>query len=387
MLSGPRVAEWCVEGGISFATGVPDSVLGGFCRAVSSGHYGMRHTVAVNEGAAVAIAIGWHLSTRSIPLVYLQNSGLGNAVNPLASLASSEVFSIPLLLLIGWRGTPGQADEAQHRLMGAATESILRSLEIPFAILPHTEEEGREAVLSALDQIRSTGRSRALLVARGTISDGDKSRAMGESRKWCGAEALVDLCRRIPVNDICVSTVGFISRTLAEHRRTANRALTNDLFVVGGMGLASQVALGIALGAVKRRVWCLDGDGALLMHLGAAAAIGASGAKNLIHVLFNNGIHESVGGLATSQPATEFPAVSLACGYRAAASVSTAAELDLLTPWIHNQDGPYFLQLCVASNPGLKVPRPATSPSENKVLLMDTLSKGESVGRDGSRAG
>jgi phosphonopyruvate decarboxylase len=257
----------------------------------------------------------------------------------------------------------------------------LRSLDIPFAILPHTEEEGREAVLSALDQIRSTGRSRALLVERGTISDGDKSTATGESRKWCGAEALVDLCRRIPADDICISTVGFISRTFAEHRRTAKRALTNDLFVVGGMGLASQVALGIALGAVERRVWCLDGDGALLMHLGSAATIGASGAKNVVHVLFNNGIHESVGGFATSQPATEFAAVSLACGYRAAASVSTSAELEPLSSWINDQDGPYFLELCVTPNMELNVPRPGTSPLRNKELLMDTLSKGEDVGR------
>src|SRR5664280_397028 len=353
MLTGNMLAEWFVEGGVSLATCVPDSVRGGFCRAVNSGYRGMRHKVAANEGAAVAIAMGWHLATRSVPVVYLQNSGLGNAVNPLTSLASSDVFSIPLLLLIGWRGQPGQTDEVQHRLMGAATESILRSLEIPFAILPHTEREAREAVLSALSQIRSTGRPHALLVERGTISPGDKPAAVGDSSKWCGAEALVNLCRRIPLDDICITTVGFISRNLAEHRRTTSRALNNDLLVVGGMGLASQVALGIALGAIERRVWCLDGDGALLMHLGSVAAIGASGARNMIHVLFNNGIHESVGGFETSQPATEFPAVALACGYTAAASVATSAELGLLTSWIQNRDGPYFLQLCVASNPDL----------------------------------
>ena len=382
MLSGDMVAAWCAEGGVSFATGVPDSVLGGFCRALTSGHCGMRHEVAVNEGAAVAVAIGWHLATRSIPLVYLQNSGLGNAVNPLASLASSDVFSIPLLLLIGWRGQPGQTDEVQHRLMGAATESILRSLEIPFVILPHTEREAREAVLSALSQIRSTGRPHALLVERGTISPGDKPAAVGDSSKWCGAEALVNLCRRIPLDDICITTVGFISRNLAEYRRTTSRALNNDLLVVGGMGLASQVALGIALGAIERRVWCLDGDGALLMHLGSVAAIGASGARNMIHVLFNNGIHESVGGFATSQPATEFPAVALACGYRSAVSVTTSAELEVLTSWMQTQDGPYLLQLRVASNPDLNVPRPSTSPLRNKELLVDTLSNDEGAVRN-----
>ncbi len=368
------------RGGVSFVTGVPDSVLEDFCRAITSSRCGIRHTVAVNEGAAVAIAIGWHLSTGSIPLVYLQNSGLGNAVNPLASLASSEVFSIPLLLLIGWRGKPGQADEPQHRLTGASTESILRSLEIPFRVLPHNEEKAREAVLSALSQIRSTGRSRAILVGRGTFSADDEPSEISESGKWCGAEALVDLCQVIPVDDICVSTVGYVSRTLAEHRRRANRALTNDLFVVGGMGLASQVALGIALGKGERRVWCLDGDGALLMHLGSLAAIGASRARNIIHVLFNNGIHESVGGFSTSQPATKFPAVSLACGYKSAASVTTSAELDLLSSWKRNRDGPYFLELRVTPNTELNVPRPSTSPLRNKELLMGTLSRGVGAG-------
>ena len=379
MLSGHHVAEWCAEGGVSFATGVPDSILEGFCRVVGSDQYGIRHIAAVNEGAAIALAIGWHLATRSIPLVYFQNSGLGNAVNPLASLASSEVFNVPLLLLIGWRGDPRRPDEVQHRLMGSATEPILRCLEIPFTILPAAEEEARETILSALTQIQSTGRSRAILVGRDTISTGYKTTVVPASGSWCGTEALFELCCRIPMDDVCVSTVGFISRALAEHRRRASRPLANELFVVGGMGLASQVALGIALGTKDRRVWCLDGDGSLLMHLGSAATIAASRANNFIHVLFNNGLHESVGGFATSNPATDFPAVSRACGYSAAASVSTAAELDLLTSWIRNKSGPYFLQLCVAPNPDLNIPRPSMSPLENKARFMDTLSKGESL--------
>lgn len=374
MLSSEKLVRWLAESGVTFATGVPDSALGGFCWELTKGTSGINHVVACNEAAAVATAIGWHVGTNSIPLVYLQNSGLGSAVNPLASLATAEVFQAPMLLLIGWRGKPGQSDEPQHRLMGLATMPILKCLGIPVDELPPSEEMAHQAVTKVLGQIRATGKSHALLVEMGTIGPSESipwSRYNAGS--WTGAEALRHLCRRIPVCDLCVSTVGLLSRLLAEYRNKHSQELARDLLAVGGMGLASQLAMGLALATPMRRVWCLDGDGALLMHLGSLASIGASNPRNFVHVLFNNGIHESVGGLPSANQNTSFLQVSKSCGYRWVASAANASDLDILDQWPQERDGPCFLELRVSRNVNLRVPRPKTSPQANKAMVMKFL--------------
>jgi phosphonopyruvate decarboxylase len=380
MLTPQKLVRWLAENGVTFATGVPDSVLDGLCWELTKETSKIKHVVACNEAAAVATAIGWHVGTNSIPLVYLQNSGLGSAVNPLSSLATTDVFHAPLLLLVGWRGKPGQSDEPQHRLMGSATMPILDCLGIPVDELPPDEETAHAMITKVLGEIRTNDKSRALLVEVGTIGPPENTLwSQYNSGSWTGAEALEHLCGRMPADDLCVTTVGLVSRLLAEYRSERCQALVRDLLVVGGMGLASQLALGLALAAPTRRIWCLDGDGSLLMHLGALASIGASKTKNFIHVLFNNGIHESVGGLPTANQNTAFLRVSRACGYQHDASAANASELDVLDWWLEERDGPYFLELRVSPNLELKVGRPKTSPQINKALVMSFLKPEENM--------
>jgi phosphonopyruvate decarboxylase len=374
MLSPEKLVRWLAENGVTFATGIPDSVLGGLCWELMKETSGINHVIACNEAAAVATAIGWHIGTNSIPLVYLQNSGLGSAVNPLASLAAGEVFHVPVLLLIGWRGKPGRLDEPQHRLMGSATVPILNCLGIPVDELPPDEEIAHDAITKIFGEIRVTGESRALVVEMGTIGP---SESIPWSRYhaglWTGAEALRHLCRRMPKDDLCVSTVGLVSRLLAAYRSGHRQEPANDLLAVGGLGLVSQLALGLALATPTRRIWCFDGDGSLLMHLGALTSVGASKPKNFVHVLFNNGIHESVGGLPSANQDTAFLQISRACGYKWDASAANAADLDILDHWLQDRDGPYFLELRVSRNVDLEVGRPRTSPRANKDMVMKCM--------------
>jgi phosphonopyruvate decarboxylase len=377
MLNPEKIVRWLVENGVTFATGVPDSVLSGFCWELTKGTSEINHVIACNEAAAVAAAIGWHVGTNTVPLVYLQNSGLGSAVNPLASLATAEVFRAPVLLLIGWRGKLGQSDEPQHKLMGLATIPILKSLGIPICKLPTSEKIAHRTITKILAEMRATGKSCALVVEMGAVGPSESiPLSRFNAGLWTGAEALRQLCRRMPPDDICVSTVGLVSRLLAKYREEHSQDLSKDLLAVGGMGLASQLALGLALATPMRRVWCLDGDGALLMHLGSLTSIGASKPRNFIHVLFNNGIHESVGGFPSANQDTGFLQVSQACGYKSVARAAHASDLDILDQWVQERDGPSFLELRVSRNVNLEVGRPKTSPQANKTMVMKFLEYG-----------
>jgi phosphonopyruvate decarboxylase len=375
MVRPAAIVKFLADAGVSFVAGVPDSVLEGFCHELSSNDRGIRHLVACNEGAAIALATGWHIGTGSIPVVYMQNSGLGNAINPLSSVVASDVFGIPMLLLVGWRGQPGHDDEPQHRLSGLATRKLLDALGVGSEVLPGDESQSRTVLEQTLEEIRGSRSARALLVERGLIGNTPvQAEVSGCPGLWTSSDALKRVCRRIPKGDLCVSTVGFISRFLAAYREESGENLATDLLVVGGMGLASQIALGLALSSAPRRVWCLDGDGAALMHLGALAAIGSlKKTTNFIHVLFNNGIHESVGGMPTANPNIDFLEISRACGYGEGKRISNEEELDLISQWLSMESGPHFLELLVSRNSTAVIPRPKMSPKDNKILVMSTL--------------
>jgi phosphonopyruvate decarboxylase len=347
--------------GVQFVVGVPDSILASLCHSLDE-QSGLSHRIAVNEGAAVALAVGWYLGTSTLPCVYMQNSGLGNAVNPLASVAHKSVFGVPLLLLIGMRGSPG--DEPQHSAMGKCTRSLLSLLGIPTAVMPASEDQASEALAAAVDRANSHPSIQALIVNPGTFAPLVTEPQLGISQ-WSRSEAMSYVCSLMGSGDVTFSTAGFISREVAQIRAMTRTSLDRDILVTGGMGHCSHIALGFALSHPERRVWCLDGDGALLMHMGALAAIGVSGCRNFVHVLFNNGSYESVGGQPSIAKHVDLSRVCRALGYcsciRLTAPNSSGES--------HLDEGPVFMELDIL-NAKAAAPRPSVTPAANLELFM-----------------
>lgn len=333
--------------GIDFFAGVPDSLLKNFC-AVLSARLDSRHNiVAANEGGAVGLAAGHYLATGRPACVYMQNSGEGNAVNPLASLMDGDVYGLPALLVIGWRGEPGVKDEPQHAKQGKITLSLLDCLGIPYSVLSDDESVASDQIADALAVINAGG-VYALVVRKGTFSapeavpaaepssaaqpSADQPSAAADVPELSRESAIQAVAAALGPQDIVVSTTGMISRELFEYRASAGMGHGHDFLTVGSMGHASQIALGIALERPDRRVCCFDGDGAVLMHMGSMAIVGQSGASNYVHIVFNNGAHDSVGGQPTVGLAVDLCAVARAVGYRSAVRVCTAAELRSALP-------------------------------------------------------
>lgn len=334
--------------------GVPDTVLGGldaYLRAVVTPG---GHLVAANEGSAVALAAGAHLATGGVPVVYLQNSGLGTALNPLLSLADPAVYAIPMLLLVGWRGRPGGTDEPQHLVAGSTTVPLLQAAGIPHEVLSDTA--AAEQLRAAREQARDRQGPVAILVPPGAVAPFEAAADLC-AYQLTRYQAIAAIVALLPPDWLVVASTGMIARELHAVRRVRQQSGTGDFLVVGSMGHASQVALGLAIRAPGRTVVCLDGDGAALMHLGAMATIGAQGPPNLVHVILNNGAHDSVGGAPTAAFAVDLVAVALACGYRRATLVTRAEELDAraVSP---APDGPVLLEVRVARGapPGLGRP-------------------------------
>ena len=311
-----------------FYAGVPDSQLRPLCDCLMDA-YGLdprRHIIAASEGTAAALAAGYHLATGRVPVVYLQNSGEGNLVNPAASLLHREVYGIPVILIVGWRGQPGVRDEPQHIFQGKITEKLLHLLDIStFAVKKDTTEAEILAQMEVFRQTLRQGGQVAFLIEKGALEFGKSIQYRNENT--LSREAAIRQIVAVTGGDPIVSTTGKASRELYEIREANRQPHDTDFLTVGSMGHASAIALGIALQRPEKRVWCLDGDGAALMHLGAMAAIGAAGPENLIHVVLNNEAHESVGGMPTAAGRIDLPAIARACGYGKAASVSTPEAL------------------------------------------------------------
>jgi phosphonopyruvate decarboxylase len=359
--------------GVEFFAGVPDSLLKDICAYISDHTAPANHVITANEGAALALASGFHLATGKVGLVYLQNSGLGNLVNPLTSLTDPEVYAIPALLLIGWRGEPGVHDEPQHRKQGRVMLATLDALEIEHAILPDNIDEARRVLTKAVVAAKSGQRPVALIVRKG-VFEGYKLRSKApDLYSIRREEALKLVLDSLKGDEVIVSTTGMTSREVFEHREATAAGHAKDFLTVGCMGHASQIAMGVAIAKPNRLVYCLDGDGAVLMHLGSLAISGTSACVNFRHVLVNNGAHDSVGGQPTTGFKVDLPAVAKACGYRWTRSVSAPADIPGALQELKAASGPALLEIRVNKGARADLGRPTTTTHDNKRDFMAYL--------------
>lgn len=363
------------ECGVSMFAGVPDSLLKNLCAYITD-HSDARHNIiAANEGAAMGIAAGHYLGTGEVPVVYMQNSGIGNAVNPLLSLADDKVYSMPVLLVIGWRGEPGVHDEPQHVKQGEVTLPLLEAMQIPYVVLPDNDEAALPAVRSIVAECRKFSKPHAIVIRKDTFGKYKLRKEAVNDYPLSREEALTRLVEAIGTDGVVVSTTGKLSRELFELREARAEGHDRDFLTVGSMGHSSSIALGIALEKPESRVYCFDGDGAFIMHMGAIGNIGALAPCNLVHVVFNNGAHESVGGQPTLGFGIDMCTIARACGYRDAFTVCTAEEFNALAGRLDTLEGPVLIELRVRIDSRADLGRPTTTPIENKMAFMANLQK------------
>lgn len=357
---------------VDFFTGVPDSLLNNFCSYVDDNCENNKHITAANEGNAIALAAGYYLATGKFGAVYMQNSGLGNTVNPLTSLTDKEVYKIPMLLIIGWRGEPGIKDEPQHIKQGKVTEDQLRVLEVPYFIVDSSSDIS-SVIKNAIEQIREGGSPVALLVKKNTFSSYKSKKQHAFDANMKREDALRHLLKLTCESDIVVSTTGKTSRELFELRLERGE-LPNDFLTVGAMGHTSSIALGVALGNKEKRIICIDGDGSALMHLGAMPIIGSLKPSNFVHILLNNSAHESVGGQATVAGNLDFQAIAYACGYRRYYVADDVKSLQCCMEEVNAGLGPILFELRIATGSRGDLGRPTNTPQENKQAFMEKVS-------------
>jgi len=373
----PKVFTNLLSGhGTDFFTGVPDSLLKSFCAWVTD-NSGQNHIIAVNEGAAIALAAGYHLATGKIPFVYMQNSGIGNAVNPLLSLTDGDVYQIPMVLLVGWRGEPGVKDEPQHVKQGKVTCSLFDSMGIPYLVLSDNETEAAKQLEDCYSKINKNGTPFALIIKKDTFSPYTLSSDSSNAAQMTREDAIEEIILSSLPNEVFISTTGMASRELFELRSKHNMGHERDFLTVGSMGHASSLALSIALNKPNLPVTCIDGDGAALMHLGSMAAIGERNPKNLRHIVLNNNAHDSVGGQPTIADKIDLCGIARSCGYKQVFSVKTKDELkNVLNNQCSNEEkSPIFIEVIVRKGNRKDLGRPNTSPQENKNAFMKFINK------------
>ena len=364
------------ENGIDCFAGVPDSLLKNICAYITD-HFDAEHNIiAANEGAAVGLAAGHYLATGQPACVYMQNSGEGNIINPIASLTDPEVYNIPVLLLIGWRGRPGVHDEPQHVKQGKVTTGLLNTMGINFDVLSKEEDKAEKQIAKAIKALQSK-EVYALVIEKDTFEDYKLQNVEVNDLTMSREEAIQTVAAALGEKDCIVSTTGMISRELFEYRAAMNQGHERDFLTVGSMGHASQIALGIAMAKPDCKVWCFDGDGAAVMHMGSMAIVANKAPKNYVHVVFNNGAHDSVGGQPTVGLKIDLPAVAKAVGYKATVSVDSkeelVKELSTLNSQLSTIGGPVLLEVKVKKGNRKDLGRPTTTPIQNKEALMGFL--------------
>lgn len=354
--------------GIGFYAGVPDSLLANFCAYVDDQGGPDQHLITANEGNAVALAMGYHMATGKISMVYMQNSGLGNTVNPLTSLVDPEVYKVPMLLVVGWRGEPGFKDEPQHVKQGRVTLPQLDVLEIPHWVLDANSDVN--AILdAAFVSMRERNSPVALVVRKDTFAKYKPQNSSAETYTLAREAALAQLLQLSADDDLIVSTTGKTSREVFE-LRVKHGQKQRDFLTVGGMGHTSSIALGVAIGQPNRRVICFDGDGSLLMHMGSMPVIASYKPKRFVHVLLNNGSHESVGGQATSASLVDFSQLAVAVGYVGYAAASDLPSLKQAWESLANKQGPVLLEVKIKNGSRDDLGRPTTTAEQNKLAFM-----------------
>lgn len=356
-----------IKNNIDYFVGVPDSLLKSFCAYVTDN--AKKHEIAVNEGSAIALASGYYLATSKIPLVYMQNSGLGNAINPLLSLADEKVYSIPMILLIGWRGEPNVKDEPQHIKQGEVTIELLKAMKIPFEILDETNLD--KQIQTCYKYIKENSSPFAFIVKKNTFSDYKLQNIKNDFSKISREYAIKFCIENIDEKSVFVSTTGMASRELFELRESRGQGHEKDFLCVGSMGHASAIALNIAKEHRNRQIICFDGDGAVLMHLGSLASIGSSEISNFTHIVLNNKAHDSVGAQPTIAGKIDLCSIASACGYKYTASTDNIDELNRILKL--SKDKLSFIEIKVKKGSRKDLGRPTTTPKENKINFMKYL--------------
>jgi phosphonopyruvate decarboxylase len=374
MVDVKRIVDLLIENEVIFYTGVPDSLLKDFCACISDTIIPDNNIVAANEGAAVALAAGNYLSTGKLPLVYMQNSGIGNTVNPLLSLVDEEVYKIPLLLFIGWRGEPGVKDEPQHKKQGKVTLALLEAMQIPYLILETDESQAVEQLTKAINEAKHTGTLRAVVIRKDTFGAYQQQTTIPNTYPLSREEAVKLFIDAVNPLDIVVTTTGKLSRELFEYREFAGTGHANDFLTVGSMGHSSSIALGIAIAKPKRNIWCLDGDGAFIMHMGAVTSVGHIAPANYKHIVFNNGTHESVGVQPTCAFGLDFSSIALGCRYKKYWKAENAEQFSLAVKQAQQCEGPVMIEVLINTQSRKDLGRPTISPVMNKIDFIANLS-------------
>jgi len=356
-----------------FFTGVPDSQLKPLCDwLIYEYGIGDNHIIAPNEGNAVALAAGYHLATGKVPLVYLQNSGEGNIINPVSSLMNDKVYGIPCVFVIGWRGEPGVCDEPQHTYQGEVTLKLLEDMDIAtFIISKETKEEELNAQLDAWQILLENGKQVAFIVRKGALEFDKK---IDYSNNYTmSREDIIKHIVDVSEEDIIVCTTGKASRELFEIREERGQGHGFDFLTVGSMGHSSSIALGIALSEPHKKIWCIDGDGAMLMHMGAMALIGANNPQNFVHIVINNGAHETVGGMPTVAEKIDIIKIAEGCGYKNAVSVSNFENLSSQLQKAKAREELTLIEVKCSLGARSDLGRPTTTAKENKENFMKFL--------------
>jgi len=361
--------------GVEFFTGVPDSLLKEFCLCIDDRISNDKHIIAANEGNAVALASGYYLAQKSIPLVYMQNSGLGNAVNPLLSLCDPDVYSIPLLVMIGWRGEPGVKDEPQHVTQGRVQIELLEALGLPYEIISKDDDQFSNKISNVIEIAKNENRPVVLLIKKGTFEKYKTEIIQPDDQRMNREEALEIILENLDDNAIIVSTTGKTSREIFEIREIRGQTHEQDFLTVGSMGHCSSIALGIALAKPHREVVCIDGDGAMLMHLGSLTSIASMKPKNFRHILMNNEVHESVGGQETAAKNLDLSAIVEAVGSSKVFKAATPNDLKTNITNFITCSGPSFLEVKIKPGSREDLGRPTVKPADNKENFMKFLNK------------
>ncbi|MCR4712776.1 MAG: phosphonopyruvate decarboxylase [Treponemataceae bacterium] len=357
-----------------FYTGVPDSQLKALCNYLMN-TYGIdpkHHIIAANEGNCTALAAGYHLATGKVPVVYMQNSGEGNIINPVASLLNDKVYAIPVVFVVGWRGEPGIHDEPQHIYQGEVTVKLLEDMDIKtFVIGKETTDEEVSAAMESFKKVLASGKDVAFVIRKGALSYDEK--VVYKNNNTMIREEIIQHIVKASGEDPIVSTTGKASRELFETRVANGQSHKYDFLTVGSMGHSSSIALGVAINKPETRVWCVDGDGAVLMHMGSMAVLGANKPKNMIHVVINNGAHETVGGMPTVAGNIDLVAVAKACGYPYAVSVDSFEKLDAELEAAKKRGSLSLIEVKCSIGAREDLGRPTTTALENKQNFMDYL--------------
>ncbi len=360
--------------GSDFYTGVPDSQLKALCNYLMD-RYGIdprHHVIAANEGNCTALAAGYHLATGKVPVVYMQNSGEGNIINPVASLLNDKVYAIPMIFIVGWRGEPGIHDEPQHVFQGEVTVKLLEDMDIAtFIIGSDTTEEELKSKMEEFGTILAAGKDVAFVIRKGALTDAPKVEY--KNNNMMIREEIIRHIVKASGEDPIVSTTGKASRELFETRVANGQSHKYDFLTVGSMGHSNSIALGVAVNKPETRVWCVDGDGAVLMHMGSMAVLGSNKPKNIIHVVINNGAHETVGGMPTVAGNIDLVAIAKACGYPNAVCVDNFDDLDKELEMAKGRNELSLIEVKCSIGARDDLGRPTTTALENKQNFMEYL--------------